>query len=61
MFCVNCACSLDAFEEHPFAKVQQMVRRSRLGQLLMLHASAYGLSAEFKTVPRGLMEMVDVL
>ena len=38
-----------------------MVRRSRLGQPLMLHAIAYGRGAEFKTVPRGLKEMADVI
>ena len=41
--------------------MQQTVRRSRLGQPLMLHAIAYGLSAEFKTVPGGLKEMADVI
>ena len=62
MLCANCVCSLVVYEEHPFAKVHQIVRRSRLAQPLMLHAIAYGLSAVFKTVPGGPEKgMADVI
>ena len=41
--------------------MQHMARRSRLGQHLMLHVIAYGLGAEFKTVPEGLRGMAVVI
>ena len=40
-------------------KVQRMVRRSRLGQPLMLHAIAHALSTDFATVPKCRMGMAN--
>ena len=42
-------------------KVQRMVRRSKLGQPVMLHAIAHALSTDFAAVPKGLMDMADAI
>ena len=42
-------------------KAQRMVRRSKLGQPVMLHAIAYALSTDFAAVPKGLMDMADAI
>ena len=48
--CVICVCDQNVYEERKFVKVQRMVRRSKLGQPVMLHAIAYALSTDFAAV-----------
>ena len=42
-------------------KVQRMVRRSKLGQPVMLHAIAHALSTDFAEVPKALMDLADAI
>ena len=42
-------------------KVQRMVRRSKLGHPVMLHAIAYALSTDFAEVPKALLDMADAI
>ena len=42
-------------------KVQRMVRRSKLGQPVMLHAIAYALSTDFAEEPKAWLDMADAI
>ena len=59
--CVKCVWDKNVYEERKFVKVQRMVRRSKLGQPVMLHAIAYALSTDFAEVPKGLRGLADAI
>ena len=42
-------------------KVHRMVRRSKLGHPVMLHAIAHALSTDFAEVPKALLDMADAI